>query len=138
MELGTGKKITSTTIESGAPIQIQMAPDGSAVAVQMVQQGRIRVLSLTGADERDVGVEKPLDDSMFFWSADSAGWYVSSTPAQYPAGTELLHIDRTGRVRVIASQNVRDWMSAIPSPDGRYIALTQSSTISNVWIATGF
>jgi eukaryotic-like serine/threonine-protein kinase len=138
MEFGTGKKITSTTIESGAPIQIQMAPDGSAVAVQMVQQGRIRVLSLTGADERDVGVEKPLDDSMFFWSADSAGWYVSSTPVQYPAGTELLHIDRTGRVRVIASQNVRDWMSAIPSPDGRYIALTQSSTISNVWIATGF
>jgi serine/threonine protein kinase/Tol biopolymer transport system component len=129
-----GKKIASTTVERGRPVQADLSPDGTTVAIQMAKQGRIRVLSLTGATDRDVIAPSPLDGSLFFWSATGNGWYVSSTPAQYPAGTDLLYIDLTGHAKVIAHQNVRDWMSAVPSPDGRHLALTQSTTISNVWM----
>jgi hypothetical protein len=96
------------------------------------------MLPLRGGSVRDVTVAaRPLDGAMFFWAADGAGWYVSSTPAQYPAGTDLLHVDLNGHVRVIAHQNVRDWMSAIPSPDGQSIAMTQASTVSNIWMLKG-
>jgi hypothetical protein len=81
---------------------------------------------------------RPLDGGIFSWSADGDGWYVSSTPTEYPEGTDLLRVDLNGRVKVIAHQNVRDWMSAIPSPDGRHIALTQTSTVSNVWMLKRF
>jgi Tol biopolymer transport system component len=137
-ETGRGPKITSTAIKSGTAPQCEISPDGSSVAIQMAKEGRIRVLSLQGGPVRDVTVAaRPLDGTMFFWSVDGAGWYVSSTPVQYPAGTDLLHIDLNGHVKVIAHQNVRDWMSAIPSPDGHHIALTQASTVSNVWMLTG-
>lgn len=136
---GRGRKITSTVIDSGMAPQCEISPDGSRVAVQMASgsdQG-IRVLSLQGGAVRDVSVApRSLDGAIFSWSADGAGWYVSSTSVQYPGGTDLLHVDLNGQVRVIAHQNVRDWLSAIPSPDGRHIALTQTSTVSNVWMLT--
>ena len=50
-------------------------------------------------------------------------------------GSAARHLN--GHVKVIAHQNVRDWMSAIPSPDGRHIALTLTSTVSNVWMLKG-
>jgi Tol biopolymer transport system component len=133
--IGRGRKITSTTIASGMPPQCEISPDGSSLAVQIAKEQRIRVLSLQGGPERDVTVApRPLDGAIFAWSADGDGWYVSSTPVQNPGGTEVLHVDLSGRIKVIAHQNVRDWMSAIPSPDGRHIALTQTSAVSNVWM----
>jgi eukaryotic-like serine/threonine-protein kinase len=127
-----GQKLTGTTIVRGTPVRADLSPDGSSVAILIAQQKLIRVLPLSGG-KRDVPVKAPLDDAMFFWSADSKGWYVSSTP-EYPAGTELLHVDPNGGVRVIVRQNARGWISGIPSPDGRRIALTQSSTAANVWL----
>jgi serine/threonine protein kinase len=133
------RKITSTPVGSGGPVPADISPDGSSVAIQMPNDHRIRVLSLRGGPVRDVKVTPwPLDGGAFYWSGDGAGWYVSSTPARYPAGTDLLHIDVDGHVKVISHQNVRNWMSAIPSPNGHSIALTQGSTVSNVWMLKGF
>jgi serine/threonine protein kinase len=136
---GRGQKITSTTIASGMPPQCEISPDGSSVAAQMASDRRIRVLSLRDGPVRDVTIApRPLDAAIFSWSADGDGWYVSSTPTESSGGTDLLRIYLDGRVRVIAHQNVRAAMSAIPSPDGRHIALTQTSTVSNVWMLKSF
>jgi Tol biopolymer transport system component len=134
---GRGRKLTSMPLSSAAPADI--SPDGSRVAVQLLTEGRIRVLSLTGEAPRDVVIAgHHLDGGAFYWSADAAGWYVSSTPDAYPGSTELLHVDMNGRIRVMLRQNVRDLMSAIPSPDGRQIAITGASTLSNAWMLRGF
>jgi serine/threonine protein kinase len=136
---GKGRKITSTHLGSSAPVATDISPDGSDVAVQMPVERRIRVLSLNGGPSRDVAITGwALDPTPFYWSADGAGWYVSSTSPRYPAGTDLLRIDLNGHVRVVFHQNVRDWTSAIPSPDRRHIALTQASTVSNVWMLKDF
>jgi hypothetical protein len=54
------------------------------------------------------------------------------------AGTDLLRIGLDGTTKVVWHQNVRDWMSGIPSPDGRHIALTGASTVSNAWMLKNF
>jgi hypothetical protein len=138
-QTGMGRRITSTDMGFNPPTFPSISPDGSRVAVQMTIDHRIRILSLRGDPPRDIPViDWPLDGGAFYWSADGSGWYVSSTPARYSAGTDLLHIDLTGHVRVMWHQNVRDPMSAIPSPDGRHIALTVTSTVSNVWMLKDF
>jgi hypothetical protein len=107
--------------------------------VQLPTEHRIRVPSLHGGPARDVVIPgRTLDGRSLYWSADGAGWYLSSTSGAYPAGTDLLHVDLGGRVRTLRHQNVRDWMAAIPAPDGRHIAMTETSTISNVWMLKQF
>ena len=63
---------------------------------------------------------------------------MSSTSARYPGGTDLLLIDLKGHVKVVWHQNVRDWTAGIPSPNGRHLALTHSTIVSNVWMIKGF
>jgi hypothetical protein len=41
-------------------------------------------------------------------------------------------------VKVVWHQNVRDSVAGIPSPDGRHLALTAATTVSNVWMLKGF
>jgi len=135
---GKGRALTSTVL-GGSWFSADLSPDGSRVAVRLPATSRIRVLSLNGDAPRDVVVTgRPLDPSAFYWSADGAGWYFSSTPDRYPEGTDLLHIDMNGAVKVVWHQNVRDPMAAIPSPDGHHIAVTAASTVSNAWMLKEF
>lgn len=134
---GRGRRIANTSVVSAGPVEI--SPDGSRVAIQMAPEGRMRVLSLQGLPPRDVDIRsRRLDGALFSWSLDSAGWYLSSTTSEYPTGTDLLYVDLEGHVRIVWHQNVRDWVSAIPAPDGSHIALSQTSTVSNVWMLKGF
>jgi serine/threonine protein kinase/Tol biopolymer transport system component len=149
---GKGRLVTRTTQGSqrgphspiaqvasvSAGLHADMSPDGSQVAVLLPAERQIRVLSLAGDKDDVIDVDRLLDDAPIHWSFDAKGWYVSSTPPTYPAGTELLHVDRKGRTRVIWQQNVRAWTSVIASPNGRHIAITHTSAVTNVWMLTGF
>jgi hypothetical protein len=50
----------------------------------------------------------------------------------------MLNIDLNGRVRPMLEENnmVIGW--AIPSPDGRRLAILKASGTSNVWMVEGF
>ena len=139
-EHGKGARITSTELGVGRFYQADLSPDGSRVAIKMPVEQRIRILSLQGEPPRDVTITGwPLDLAVFFWSADGTGWYVSSTsPTNATAGSSLLRVDLNGRISVVSHQNVSDPMTAIPSPDGKHLALTQTSIVSNVWMLTGY
>ncbi len=70
------------------------------------------------------------------WAADGRGLWVSA--ATTTGTSALLNVDLTGRTRPIWEQTkmVVGW--AIPSPDGRYLALWQASGSSNVWMVENF
>jgi serine/threonine protein kinase/Tol biopolymer transport system component len=128
--------ITHTTVSAG--LHADMSPDGSQVAVLLPAERQIRLVSLTGAADDVVVADRLLDDAPIHWSFDAKGWYVSSTPPTYPVGTQLLHVDHEGRTRIVWQQNARGWMSAIASPNGRHVALTHTSAVTNVWMLKGF
>jgi hypothetical protein len=99
----------------------------------------MRIVSLRGEPYREVPLgDRPLNANAFFWSAEGAGWYLSSTSAAGPSsGTDLLYVDLNGHVTLVWHQPILSAMSAIPSPDGRDLALTRSSMVSNVWMING-
>jgi eukaryotic-like serine/threonine-protein kinase len=136
---GKGHTIAVTDVGADPSYPTSLSRDGSRLAILIPSDKRIRVLSLSGEPTRDVRVPGwSLDRAMFHWSADDSGWYVSSTSPRYPVGTNLLHINLNGEVRVVWQQNVRDFTAGIPSPDGRHIALTAASIVSNVWMLKNF
>ena len=81
----------------------------------------------------DVPIAARLDDAPLYWSADGHGW---SCSAQLPdiRPEQTAGVDLNGRTKVVWRQIDRDSTSGIPAPDGRHIALTQTSTITNVWL----
>jgi Tol biopolymer transport system component len=70
------------------------------------------------------------------WAADGKSLWVSTSTN---TGTSaLLNVDPQGRARPVLEQTkmVVGW--AIPSPDGRYLALHLASGDSNVWMIENF
>ena len=56
----------------------------------------------------------------------------------FPLGTDFLHVDLNGHITLVWHQPVPYAMWAIPSPDGRHLALSRASMVSNGWMIEGF
>jgi hypothetical protein len=63
------------------------------------------------------------------------GWYVT-LPEGHTYGWKLLKVDLTGKATQLG-QGTR-WGFAIPSPDGRHVAVTGPALTSNVWMLENF
>jgi Tol biopolymer transport system component len=133
---GKGPELARTDVGSSPFYPSDLSPDGSQIAMVLPNEGRIRVLSLTGAPAHDVVVTgRSLNSAQpFTWSADRKGWYVSSTSAE---GTDLLFVDAGGHARVLRHQTIPEPMVAIPSPDGRHLAFSERTSINNAWMIEG-
>ena len=70
------------------------------------------------------------------WSADGKNLWVSASTTTGTNG--LLNVDLQGRVRPVWEQTKMSVGWAIPSPDGRYLALWQASSNANVWMVEHF
>ena len=71
------------------------------------------------------------------WSADGAGLLMPSTTSD--STPVLLFVDREGKARVIwEGQKYGPVEYAIPSPDGRYVALDLYVGEINVWMIENF
>ena len=71
------------------------------------------------------------------WSADGAGLLMRSTTSN--STPVLLFVDREGNARVVwEGERYAPLDYAIPSPDGRYLALRKGAGDINVWMIENF
>jgi len=119
-----------------------LAPDGSTLAIakarkiELTVTPDIRLLSLANHTERTIRLKEWPGVSSLDWAADGKSLWVSTSTN---TGTyALLNVDLQGRARPVLEQTkmVVGW--AIPSPDGRYLALNLASGDSNVWMIENF
>ena len=119
-----------------------LAPDGSTLAIakarkiELTVTPDIRLLSLANHTERTITLKEWPGVSSLDWAADGKSLWVSTSTN---TGTyALLNVDLQGRARPVLEQTkmVVGW--AIPSPDGRYLALNLASGDSNVWMIENF
>jgi Tol biopolymer transport system component/DNA-binding winged helix-turn-helix (wHTH) protein len=112
-----------------------LSPDGSTLAIAKGKWGneepRIRLVSLTGGPERWIAVHGWPGIAGLDWAADSKGFWAATTGDNENA---LLHLDLEGNIRIVwHPKDVRvGW--AIPSRDGKYLALHVRSSSANVWM----
>jgi len=130
---GKGRVITSIAMEyKSAYYHSALSPDGTRLAILMPNERRMRIVSLRDPSTSDVRMaERPFIPNVFYWSHSGTGWYVSSPSS---AGTDLLYLDLNGGARVVWHLPAGIYIDGIPSPDGRHIALTYTTSISNGWM----
>jgi Tol biopolymer transport system component len=95
------------------------------------ESSRIHLVSLNGGGERWLSLENHLGVDSLDWAADGKSLWAASTGHE---GNSLFNIDLQGNVREAwrPKRMVVGW--AIPSRDGRYLALQVGSGSANAWM----
>jgi Tol biopolymer transport system component len=117
-----------------------LSPDGSTFALSREYQPEIhiRLLSLSGGSDREITVKSWPGVSMrsLYWSPDGKGLYCGSLAFRGPT---ILYVDLKGNARVMwqfKGSAAPTW--GVPSPNGRYLAMRNTLTTSNMWMLEGF
>jgi Tol biopolymer transport system component/DNA-binding winged helix-turn-helix (wHTH) protein len=115
-----------------------LSPDGTSIAA--VTSGptdnRIRLLSLSGHPTRELVVKNWTGFNSIDWAADSKGLFIASNPTG--SMQSLLYVDLAGNAHPIWQVN-SIWPSwAVPSRNGKYVAIPAPTVDSNVWLAENF
>jgi hypothetical protein len=99
-----------------------LSPDGAKLAIVTgeEQEGRIRILSLTGGAVREITVRGGGQSWSLAWVMDGKGFYVA---CRIPP--TLLHVDLAGHAQVLRQVGPFFDIYGLPSPDGRYLALQE-------------
>ncbi|MGA7414122.1 MAG: hypothetical protein WBW33_26855, partial [Bryobacteraceae bacterium] len=136
--VGRGREITRIANDPNAPYALWgVSSDGSRLAIAKFgeSEGHIRILPVGGGSNRDVKVRRWGHFTSLDWARDGKGFYVSSVSR---IGATLLHIDLEGNVHVlwVTEGGERGW--GVPSPDGKYLAVTHFVFDANVWMIENF
>ena len=138
--LGRGLEVTRVDRDDiTANYEWALSPDGTTIALAKQLDGQIRLISLNHRQPRMIRVIGWSHLRNITWTADGKGLFASHPSKR---GGVLLLVDLNGSARVLwelAGQNVylRD-LRALPSPDGRRIAVLGSIVEDNVWMMENF
>jgi len=115
-----------------------LSPDGTTFALSRSGEPEIhiRLLSLSGGSDREITLAGWPNLIGRSWSPNGKGLYCGSASAQ---SRTLLYVDLNGNARVLWQVKGFGGILALPSPDGRYLAISGGDVInSNVWMVEGF
>ncbi len=142
---GTGKLLV--TFEGGC-FNWSVSPDGEYLATTKCgwQRGDsgIQILSLADDSKRTIPVPGWAAMSGLDWSADGKSLWVgvfNTVNGWRSAGLEtfaLLNIDLNGKVTTTPAKGNVFFYWAVPSPDGRRLAVGAATDSSNVWLLENF
>jgi len=111
-----------------------LSPDGTEIALPNhdPRTAVIRILSLDepGKPEQQLSIAGLANLSGLNWTADGTGWFAVVFTS---VGQRLVHVDRTGKVTPLLDSVGY----AIPSPDGRRVAMMIRLITTNAWTVEG-
>lgn len=117
-----------------------LSPDGRTLATAggdaAGSMRALRVVPLDGRPARELKLNGWTAINNMDWAADAKSIWVNATSS---AGVRtFVNVDLQGRVRPVLEDKrmVLGW--AIPSPDGRHLAIWKASGSSNVWMLENF
>ena len=139
---GKGQEVAHIDDDLPYSFNWTLSPDGLTLAIAKANkldirtQPLIRLLTLKDGKERSIALKDWSSINALDWSADGKSlWVSASTTTGIHA---MLSVDLQGRARPVWEQTKMYVGWAIPSPDGKYLALLQASGNSNVWMVENF
>jgi len=143
VDKGLGDEIKMAEVESTNSFDFNwtLSPDGNMLAMARKEGGQdestVRLLSLGDGSKRTIPVPGDwLGMGTIDWAADGKSLWALAYTSTGPR--RLLNIDLAGRVRSVLEEDRMKLGWAIPSPDGKHLAIWKASGSSNVWMLENF
>jgi eukaryotic-like serine/threonine-protein kinase len=133
---GVGAELAKLDLgEAPNDLDWEISPDGTKIVVYRGDAGRIYVLSLHDASRREFRIKEWPAFNSLSWTSDSKAFLVTAHRQDIAV---LLSVDMQGNSTPIWQKNGSDEISAIPSPDGRHLAMLQTTLSGNMWAMQNF
>ena len=132
---GRGRELARFDLEPSDSYDWALSPDGTRVALLDTAKGPIHILSLKGIPTRVFQVKDWNTLDSVAWGANGKGLFVSGHTLR---GMDLMYVDLKGTSHVLWTQDGGGGTYAIPSPDGRHLAIKSSTMDSNIWMMENF
>jgi DNA-binding winged helix-turn-helix (wHTH) protein/Tol biopolymer transport system component len=132
---GRGRELANFATEPGAAYSWGLSPGGTRIGVLRVGDSRIHVLSLNGEPPQVIRVKGWEHLVHLYWAADGNGWFTSGLRT---TAAVLLHVDSQGNAASLWEAKGAAYAYALPSPDGRHVAIVSTVAKSNVWLLENF
>src|SRR5262249_44591271 len=113
----------------------QLSPDGSRVALLVPSEGRIHLLALSSQERTQIPLNSLASAYHLAWAADGKSLLLSNATTR---GAALVRVDLRGTHEILWEQKGDLAELGLPSPDGRFLAVTSWTTASNVWMLESF
>ncbi len=138
---GRGKELFRYDTDPSGRYSWDLSRDGSRIALLNPPDGVVHILHLNGEHPEQIVVKDLKVGDALGWWKDNGGLLVDNVTAK---GTALSYLNKNGKAHTIwevpGSRNARfnqaPW--AIPSPDGRHLAINGFILSSNVWMVENF
>ena len=137
---GKEKEVTRIEDQEWYAYNWTLSPDGSTLALSKKHRTQdhaaIHLLPVSGGSERTITAEPWSGIAYMDWAADGRTlWVRALSPAGVPT---LLSVDLHGKATPALQEPDMELGWAIPSPDGRRVAVWKASKTSNAWVLDGF
>jgi eukaryotic-like serine/threonine-protein kinase len=115
-----------------------LSPDGTWIALNTfsADNNRIRLMSLSGQPTREITVKDWNSFTSIDWAADEKGFFISSNPTGRLS--TLLYVDLMGNAHSLWQVKNVQGAWAIPSHNGKYVAIPAPTVGSNTWMVDNF
>jgi len=136
---GTGESSPLVEIPSQEmPIGWSLSPNGSQLAISFYRpdQSVIHLRSTADGTTRDVVMKGRAGVSSADWSADGKSFFVTTTDSDHK--TALFNVKLDGRSYLLMKDDKKSIEWAIPSPDGKLVAINIYTGVTNVWSLANF
>ncbi len=132
---GRGSELLRFRLDPQGSGRCDLSPDGSKIAAIVGRDEPIKIFSLRG-QPTSVIPARGLDHMMFVnWAADGKGLFVTH---EVKAGSELVYVDLKGTTKALWKNNAPLQPLSLQSPDGRYLAIQNSTYNGNMWMMENF
>jgi len=135
--LGKARELAKVRLP-GANWNWALSPDGRSIAAVTfgADDNRIHFIPVSGGPSHDLVVKNGSGFNSVDWAADSKGLFLSSNPTGLRQS--LLYVDLAGNAHPIWQMD-NLWPNwAVPSRDGKFIAMPRANMDSNVWMTENF
>ena len=113
-----------------------LSPDGSVRAMVSNPKGTIRLRSTFTGKSNDVPIGRGYELGSLEWAPDGKSLFVAGR--SHGGQSVLLRITLDGRASVLLRSDNSEILAALPSPDGRFLAIPEAKDSNNVWAVENF
>lgn len=136
---GRGRELARFDIDPAGAYKWDLSPDGKKIAVLKRSENRVHILSLVGMRERLITIKGWQRLETVGWTANGKGLFISDAKE---TSSVLLRVDLRGNSEVLweqsGEQEGNNDIYAIPSADGRHLAMYGWTRNSNIWMLENF
>jgi hypothetical protein len=132
---GRGPELARFDTYPAESYEWDLSPDGTRIAILRSLGTEIHILTVPGGMMKTVAVKGSNSLQHVIWRADGTGLLTTS---HVEASALLLSVDLRGNSRVLWQEAGSLGTSAVPSRDGRHLAIMNRRGTDNIWMLENF